>query len=387
MKCSICDAGLGDPIYCGSSTTSLTSLCELKSGRVTVWSCSVCGHLQSPPFEDAASYYDKDYKILLSDKEEDQIYEIVNGQVIYRCDHQLATLLSSIQIGENSKVLDYGCAKGAMARKIKQCRPDIRIHLYDVSSMYRDYWLSFLEEDGFAIYETPGRWLNKFDLITSFFAFEHIVDPRVAISEIYEMLVGGGTFYGVVPDAFGNVADFVVIDHCHHFTAASLSYLLASCGFSDVKVNSDIHRGALVFSAVKGAGKYVSIVDERLVLETNRKALRLAKYWRDIECKICLRHENLRGKRSVIYGSGFYGVYILTLLGDDDAVRFFLDASSFQQGKKISGRPVLSPVNMPSDTEVIYVGLNPVIAKKVVREMTWLDLDTIDIVYIDGVSL
>ncbi len=94
---------------------SLTSLCQLQKGPAKVWFCPQCGHLSSPALEATEEYYANDYKILLNHEEEDQIYEVVDGKVVYRTDHQLKVLNAKIPLRNGALVLDYGCAKTGMS--------------------------------------------------------------------------------------------------------------------------------------------------------------------------------------------------------------------------------------------------------------------------------
>ena len=118
MHCNVCLTEIEKPVYVANSNQSLTSLCELRDGQVNVWSCPVCSHLRSEAFADTVAYYESDYKILLSDEEEDQIYEVKEGEIVYRTDHQITTLLHKLNLPAGATVLDYGCAKASTLKKL-----------------------------------------------------------------------------------------------------------------------------------------------------------------------------------------------------------------------------------------------------------------------------
>lgn len=379
MHCNVCLAKSVKPIYVTDSKQSLTSLCELRDGNVTVWSCPVCSHLHSEAFEDTYSYYDTDYKILLSEEEEDQIYEVDNGVITYRTDHQIGVLLSKLELPVGAKVLDYGCAKASTLKKLAGIRPDLNVSLFDVSSMYTDYWDKFVKKENRAIHETPESWASSFDFVTSFFALEHIPEPIDTVKKVYALLEDGGTFYGIVPDTFGNVADFVVIDHVNHFTVPSLNYLLAKAGFSNIAIDSSIHRGALVFSAQKGKQEDAQLDVASTLLRSNE----LASYWTELNRSIRETSTIHAGVPKAIYGSGFYGAYIASALEDLDSISCFLDASPYQQGKELFGKPILPPEELPTDVKVLYVGLNPSIARTVMANLKLLEDRDILLVFLD----
>ena len=244
--CNICKSELSAPIYDSRSLQSLTSLCRLYPGSTQVWFCTCCGHVLSNP-GGTDEYYATEYDILLDHEDEDQIYEVKGGEITYRIDRQLAVICQKVQFRPGMKVLDYGCAKAGMSkRRIDKCRA--WNSTFDVSDRYLEYWQKLAPSHNHAILATPAHWENQFDLITSYFSLEHIPDPVASIAHITSMLKKGGLFYAIVPDIFGNIADFIVVDHVNHFTRTSLAHLLQGAGLSVVDIDSASHRGRLLSS-------------------------------------------------------------------------------------------------------------------------------------------
>ena len=369
MHCNICDSEMGDPIYESPSNIALTSLCELRSARTKVWLCSKCSHLRNEALPDTEDYYETGYRILLDQDDEDQIYEVQSeGKILYRTDHQVATLTQKLDLPTNCRLLDYGCAKASTPRRLLSFRSDIRVHLYDVSSMYTRYWQEFLPTERWAIHDHPVEWFGSFEVVTSFFALEHIPNPLHTVQRISSLLTEDGVFYGIVPDTFGNVADFIVVDHVNHFTDVSLHTLLKLAGFTQINIDANVHRGALVFTARK-SGSSTQCPDVTSRLESCGL---LARYWAGMTDHVRAAEKINLGVPSAIYGSGFYGAYIASSLEHPERLRCFLDSSPYQQGKVLFGKNILPPRNMPEDIRVLYVGLNPAIARKVMGDMDWL---------------
>lgn len=379
MLCSICQTKLGSPLYEAHSNKALTSLCELRTGKVKVWLCSNCGHLSGESMSNSHDYYAKDYRILLDHHDEDQIYEVKDGEIVFRTDHQINTLLGRLDLPQGARLLDYGCAKASMPRRLLNRRPDLYVHLFDVSEMYLGYWQKFLSEDRWAIHSTPSDWQGLFDVVTSFFALEHIPDPHESVIKIASLLTPEGVFYGIVPDTFGNVADFVVIDHVNHFTESSLHFLLRSAGFTDILIDSTVHRGALVFTA----RKLGPISNPPNVSGCLASSYKLANYWSSMDNLVLSAEAIHRDIPAAIYGSGFYGAYIASTLSELDRVSCFLDASPFQQGKSLFGREILPPHELPKAVRLLYVGLNPSIARATILNMEWLRDRNLELVFLD----
>ena len=277
-------------------------------------------------------------------------------------------------------MLDYGCAKASTIRALLGRCSDLDVHLYDVSEMYLEFWREFVAPAHWATYSVPPDWLKRFDVVTSFFAFEHIVDPLRAAREVRGLLKPGGTFYGIVPDLFGNVADLVVVDHVNHFTRPSLDAMLRSAGFGDIDIDDRCHRGALVFKAraaetgaVTGPGASAAPFVER--------ARELGAYWSAAISRLREFEREHSTMPAAIYGSGFYGSFILASLRRIEPVRCFLDRNPFQQGKTMFGRRVLAPECLPSEVDVVYVGLNPAIARRSIAEVESLQSRAVEYFY------
>ncbi|MEO8002988.1 MAG: class I SAM-dependent methyltransferase [Arenimonas sp.] len=381
-QCNICATPLGDPIFSSESDMALTSLCELQAGKVQVWSCQNCSHLLGNALQNTEQYYQSDYRILLAHDDEDQIYEMHNEQIVYRTDHQVSTLIEKLELPQNAMLLDYGCAKASTPKKLLSRRNDLQVHLFDVSDMYRSYWDQFVPNDRQTTHQTPAHWQKKFDIITSFFALEHIPDPQGTLKHIAELLNDDGVFYGIVPDTFGNVADFIVIDHVNHFTIPSLHELLTRHGFGKIDIDAVTHRGALVFTARKeGPSSERTNVGSAIT-----QSIALAKYWTEIGSRIKASEPGKEPGPSAIYGSGFYGAYIFSTLKQPERVECFLDRSPYQQGKALFGKAILAPENLPAGTKTLFVGLNPAIARDVMASMSWPNCPDLKLVFLDGVT-
>jgi hypothetical protein len=376
-SCSVCESTSIGRLFESSSDQSLSSLCEIHPERVHVWQCRDCGHLFGEEMAGTREYYASDYRILLDHEDEDQIYDVRNGKIVYRTEHQLKVLANKLSLSPGLRLLDYGCAKAAMPKRMLALQPDLQVHLFDVSSMYREHWHRFLPGERCAVDITPESWLGSFDVVTSFFALEHIPRPQATVHKIRSLLLDDGCFYGIVPDTVGNLSDFVVLDHVNHFTPSSLFLMLRRAGFRNIHIDRNAHRGAFVFTA-RPDGAVTSA--PQLDLE---EAHGVADFWNSIGRRIHAAETRNADTPAAIYGSGFYGTYIATLLQRPGALRCFLDASPYQQGKRLMDRPILPPAQLPSDVKVLYVGLNPSIARSTVAAMEWIRSRRLDIVFLD----
>ena len=384
FACNVCGAALYTPIYDAGHDRALTSLCERRTGRTRVWSCVRCAHLRGEELVDTATYYASGYRILLDQDDEDQIYEMREGRIVYRTQHQVQVLQHKLALPIGTRLLDYGCAKASTPRALLSARPDLHVHLFDVSAMYERHWDQFVPSGNRAINQTPPEWSRSFDVVTSFFALEHIPDPRETVCRIAALLKDDGVFYTIVPDTFGNPADLVVIDHISHFTEPSIHQLLRDAGFVHIEVDASVHRGAHVVKATKHGPSTIAPPVQPVLAQSAE----LAQFWSTLATRIrhveaCLGSHNNGAADVAIYGSGFYGAYIASTLATPGRVRCFLDQSPFQQGKKMFGMPILAPEAMPADVRTVFVGLNPRIARTTMADAKWVQERGVDLVFID----
>lgn len=131
LPCNVCQQPLAEPIYRAAPQSSLSSLRRAMDGTLEVFCCAACGHIQTAELCDNGSFYDTEYDILVNSEEEDQIYAVENGQKIFRADHQVATFQRKLALQgalhEGARVVDFGCAKSATMRLLKQQRPDVNV--------------------------------------------------------------------------------------------------------------------------------------------------------------------------------------------------------------------------------------------------------------------
>ncbi|WP_417425565.1 class I SAM-dependent methyltransferase [Hoeflea sp.] len=387
ITCPVCGSADLKLIYHSRTQTSLSSLCQVLPGAKLVSHCRECGHLIGNGVADAESFYELEYRILLDDEDEDQIYEVRDDKIVSRTDHQLSVFVEKLAPGPNLAVLDYGCAKAAMARRLSEQYPGFDMHLFDVSQMYEPFWDRLVSKHRQSVNETPAVWNGRFDLVTSYFAFEHIPDPKAAMAHVERLLKPGGRFYMIVPDVFGNAADFIVIDHVHHFTQTSVNRLLADAGFASIAIDRQAHRGALVVSATKyGAGEpdandQDQDRDDKATIM--HQAEELATFWSSA-AEAVKRNERAAGTgKAAIYGSGFYGAFTHANLDRPEAVSCFLDQSPWRQGRTLFDVPIISPTSLPEDVEAVHVGLNPVIARGIIETQRWVGGDRLHIGYLE----
>ena len=372
--CNVCDKEDLKIVYESHDNLSVTTMNKLISGQTTVRFCDNCGHLQTDELNDLKTFYAEEYEINLNSAEEDQLYAIIDKIPVYRSEHQANVLLKKVKLSNGTRVLDYGCAKSQTLKNVMAKNSNINPFFYDVTDKYISFWESLAPNENWSTHTPNPAWRGTMDVVLSFYALEHVADLHEALDNIKKMLKVGGIFYFLVPNAYKNIADFVVADHVNHFSKVSLHYLLSRHGFSNIDIDEEIHGSAFVVRAslISSKDKEEIILSEDLqqkIPKLKHTALKMSNYWTNIIDRIQHFEREVAEDQLAVYGAGFYGNFIAAAMKNPKKITCFIDQNKHLIDSKINGKPVLSPENIPKKVRHIFVGMNPEHAKENIEQI------------------
>lgn len=366
-SCRLCSAPLSLPEYSAAAPALLDGGKALDVST-EVFVCDRCGLAQSPDFPQMQEFYAHEYKVSLDSADHDQIITLGNGKSEFRTDFQKEAVLNLADPCSGARVLDFGSGKATTLKKLRMARPDIVPYIFDVSEDYRPHWAAWVDPDKTATYKIPDAWLGRFDLVTAHFVLEHVAEPVDTLRLLATLLAPAGRLYLSVPNSLANPGDLLVVDHLSHFSIGSLANALSIAGLRPIVINDTDFPGALLACCEPSeTAKTVEYPAETPLL---RKA---AAAWQTM-CENLLREAKLNSdSKAAIYGAGFYGSYIRTILNGQGNIACFIDANPHLQGTEHLGLPVISPGTIPDDIAVVYAGLNPLKARQIVSKIPQLD--------------
>ncbi len=360
IQCNVCQTAFGAPVYQTVNGRSITTLRRFLPSDTRVYFCEKCGHVQTQEIEDLKQYYAESYDLLLGSAEEDELYQIRDGKPVFRFDHEVAVLLSKVDLIQRPLILDFGCGKGAVLGKLRSHVPALQPHFFDVSPGYRPFWEKISPPECGAVFEIPEDWNGKFDLITSFFSLEHVSAPVADLERIHALLKPEGLFYFIVPNLFSNRAEMIVVDHINHFSLTSLEYLLKATGFEAVEVDAHSHEGGIIVVARKGRVESSPSVSGAQVAQIRSQVQGIAHYWSTIGERVRRFEGDRRSESKVgVYGAGFYGAFLASQLQNPEKVVGFFDRDPHKWGKTLLDKEILDPATKDEEVGVVYVALNP----------------------------
>ncbi len=359
---------LSTPIYTSNDSFSITSISNLIDTKTEVYYDKEIAHLYTQETLNLKEYYDNEYKVDIESEDKDSLYGIINGERIYRTQYQLDLFTQKVTIKNNMKILDYGSAKGLFLKKLME-KVSIEPYLFDITTKYKEFWLKTFNQENCSFYSLKEEWKNSLDIVTSFYVFEHVKDPLTELKNIYQVLKEDGIVYIQVPNVYKHVADFICIDHLHHYSKISLAYLLNQSGFEVINIDDTSYEGALIIVGQKKTNvkTYNFLIEDYAFYET--KAIEMAKYWQSLSSKISAFYEQNYSKKAALYGAGFYSTYILSHLPKDNNIAYAIDQNPHLHSQKFNNLDVIPIDKVSEDIEVLYVGLNPKMAKEIIKDI------------------
>jgi 2-polyprenyl-3-methyl-5-hydroxy-6-metoxy-1,4-benzoquinol methylase len=225
------------PIACPICKTTAGFMA--KHPEADIYRCSCCTHA----FSDLASMPDQEiYDAGYYDNEHRRWFE--------NPDTNLFDGITAL-IPEGGSVLDIGCGRGGFLHHVHSKRPDVQLTGVDYSSN-QDEVIRFLQGDALKVDIS-----DRFDLVVSLAVIEHVPDCVALAKRMRELAKPGGTLVVMTLDEssilfglarLGRVLGVPMAfdclysrHHVHHFTRASLTRLLESCG---LKVSQRIMHNA-----------------------------------------------------------------------------------------------------------------------------------------------
>lgn len=368
MKCKICGYQT-NVIFKQQTGFAVSSLGKIIEASAETFLCDNCAHCQTQPSIDLFEYYSKHYKTLSFSVEEDDLYAYENGKPVYRNYFQAITLIKKLKDiceidAEKVQILDFGCGKSMVMKHLMNLVSNKNIYLYDVSKDYVKFWETFLPNNHYSCFNLPANWENTFEVITSFFSFEHVSEPLEELVKMNQLLKNDGFAYIIVPNMYSeNIADMLVIDHVHHYSEPSMALLFEMGGFEMLHADHITHVQGSIYIARKCAVKNRSsspIITGTLLNQCSS----IAQFWKSFNNSLKNFENQMINsgiKNFYIIGAGFIGTYIYLQLNRKDMLVGFIDSNTHKQKKGWQGKNVLAPGTIQNNNDIaILSGFNAV---------------------------
>ena len=356
-RCGICETGTLGELAEYRALRRVTSDCRPwpAGGRIGV--CRSCGAVQKPCDDAFLAEIDDIYRSYTIYHQaagaEQAVFEQSSGLPASRSARLLETFRRHTDLKPVGRMLDVGCGNGATIRAFGRVAPDWTKAGTEFDAKYRAEVESIPNTEPLHVgpVETvPG----SFDVITMVHVLEHIVDPIEMLKTLRGKLAPGGLLLIEVPHHPANPFELLIADHRTHFTAGSLTRVLATAGFETATVAEDWIPKELSAVARPATGIATPPPGDAA---TSREIIATSLSW------LSRAADRLRELASTdrigLFGTSIAGTWLAAEAGD--SVAFFVDEDPARAGRAYLGRPVHPPADVPPGSRV-FVGLPPAVA-------------------------
>lgn len=218
----------------------------------TLMKCGICSHVQVTPIpkeEDLAGLYknvtdDSFYGNGCSTAALEK-YNKDKGFLMNFFSERI-DIVNLLGLSRQAKILDFGCTNGIFVRSLKDAGYN-EVYGYDIAEdLVADGVEMGLKLFSGDLERLSLAKMNVFDLVITYYVFEHLASPQFALRQLRRMLTTDGYLVISVPyinslqgKAFGTKSP--IIDppyHIHYFTISSMHRLLHEHGFKIISTTT-----------------------------------------------------------------------------------------------------------------------------------------------------
>ena len=258
----------------------------------------------------------------------------------------------NIPMGERAAALDFGCGNGATLRAFSSRHPDWRLYGSELSDSARkhlkkiDNFVELFTGELTEIHE-------NFDLVTLIHSLEHVIEPKLVLDQLRELMKAQGRVFVQVPDCATNSYDLLIADHLTHFSLEALCHLGSHAGYETVLASDSFLPKELTW-----IGKRAQAAEGRSPITASPASVeRVGKQLNWLRAQAAAATEvAYANKKFGIFGTSISGTWLAGAVGE--GVAFFVDEDPGRIGRTHMGRPIISPEAVDFGSEV-YIPLIP----------------------------
>ena len=360
MKCIYCESGNLEQIDSFSNLRKISSDAKPWRTGFSIVLCKDCGFPQagvSPEWKNSAAEIYSDYTSYFQTSDFDQTV-FIDGATSLRGDLFVDFVLRTSNTKSNGLVLDFGCGAGNLLRSYSKSRSDLELCGFDRDDRELQNLLKIKNFKQLIVGDLETN--QKFDLISMSHTLEHLTNPKQSLQQLRGLLNDGGCLAIAVPDCSIDPFKLLIADHCSHFSMKTLGVFLMNAGFEVVRIESTPKTRECWVICKPGKSEQKEVLSD---MDTAWVA-------KSIEWINLIRLDANSSAKKGPFGILGTSINALWLFGEMELdVDFFVDEDISRQGKKLFGRPVISPsMIVPGST--VYLPFIPELATKIAARLT-----------------
>jgi hypothetical protein len=332
--------------------------------------CPQCGHLFNPDFDPALMDYTMTYENSLHFSPRFQHYvEALAQDLVERYDLRRKT------------VIDIGGGKGDFIRLLCDLGDNRGLSIDpsytpDPADGALDERITFIQD-----YYSEKYAHLRADFICSRHTLEHIQNPLTFLQTVRRTIGDQpeSVIFFEVPNGLFTLRDLaiwdIIYEHCSYFTAHSLDYLFASCGFAVTSVQESYEGQFLCLEARPTAAARQPGDGQSLTALAEDVAVFAQKYQQRVAAERATLNEwQQSGKKVVIWGAGSKGITFLNTLQADHQIEYAVDINPRKHGMYITGagQQIVPPNFLQSYQPDVVVVMNPIYLEEIRQTLNGL---------------
>ena len=357
-----------------AALSRVTSDCKAWSagGRLTI--CRTCGLVQTPvstawSAECEAIY--RDYSVYhQSGGIEQAVFDPDTGEPIRRSTKLVQSLLRAFAFPEKGRLIDVGCGNGGFLKAIAPALRSWEFAGVELSDKHRDEVIGIPGVTDFYVMD-PADVPGHYTAVSMIHLLEHVPNPAGLLSAMAKKLVNGGFVFAQVPTHSENPFDLLIVDHCSHFTMATLSSLFARAGL--VIANPDWGWLPKELSIVAKAGRAdAGRADPDAIAEEVNRVERALGWLGVVEADA---RTHARSGPIGVFGTSTAATWLTGAIGPESVAFYVAEDPARERGTHL-GRPILTPREVDPAARVL-VPLAPRVANSIRRRLGALSFELI----------
>jgi SAM-dependent methyltransferase len=371
-ECHVCQFSDLESVHQPGRTTGLVSSdAQTVSAQVAWVACARCRTVQKVLDDDWRRMTDDIYRRYdinhQASDDEPRIFNTAFGSGP-RTEILLRYLLQSMDVPSTGKLLDVGCSDGNLFKTFFRHRPSWELYGSEISGTLQETVLKLPGVRGFYV----GREItypDQYDLITMSHVLEHIPNPAAFLRKLTQHLTSNGKFVVIVPNIRQNPIDLLIADHCSHFDANSLRFVISSAGLGIDHLATQVISKELIVVAGTTGDSLGGEPDEGgpvPIAELCRGYFRLFAGVRDAAKRSCSQASHFG-----IMGSSIAAAWLTQEV--DGRVEFFVDEDESRWGHAFMERPILSFTDVPPGSTV-FIPMSAAVAEKIISRAQGLPI-------------
>jgi SAM-dependent methyltransferase len=309
-------------------------------------------------------FYTDEYD-LHSENEDSEFKYFESKEAVGIYDEIVELITRSITLNSNPSILDVGCGKGLLLKKLQKKYPNSHLYGVEPSRNALKFFHRFFPDVKIfeGVFEDSPFLDKKFNLVVSNGVLEHVPNPVDFLKKIRRCIAEDGFLYIGVPNFKNNPADLFTYDHLSRFTPDSINVAFQLAGFEIVASKVSDQRVPMWYILKSVGEKNLS----DLKIDIHKSSVVVEKSLRDIEAffksyQQAANDAKRKKKKIAVYGTGTLGLIGMRYTNMDlNIIECFFDDNMSIWGSKRNGIPVNDPKKLTKTESIseIVIAANP----------------------------